>query len=89
MAPQEIQECDLWQGHMCGVMAIASRRRSIGLWPIFFAQKRSSTTFFLKNTINDIFRKYQRLTSKVFIKKLSLPKLQECDYGKKTHVDKK
>jgi hypothetical protein len=45
-SPPEIQECDLWQGNICGVMCTS-------LW---LTIKGHTTHIFVKNSMNDHFQ---------------------------------
>jgi hypothetical protein len=45
-SPPEIQECDLWQGNICGV-------RCMSLWSMISGH---TTPIFLENSMNDHFQ---------------------------------
>jgi hypothetical protein len=55
-SPQKIQECDLWQGNICG-----ERCRSL-----LSMINGHTTPIFVKNSMNDHFQQYRRLTPLYF-----------------------
>jgi hypothetical protein len=55
-SPPDIEECDLWQGNICGV-------RCTSLWSMINGH---TTPIFVENIMNDDFQKYQRLTPTYF-----------------------
>jgi hypothetical protein len=76
-SPPEIQECDLWQGNICGV-------RCTCLWSMINGH---TTPILLKIAMNDHFQKYQRLTHSDFCPRNGLhQKSKNVIYGKETYV---
>jgi hypothetical protein len=69
-SPPKIQECDLWQGNICGV-------RWMSLWQCSMATQRP---FLSKNSHQQPFSIIPKANTYGFLtKKLSPPKIQECD----------
>jgi uncharacterized membrane protein YagU involved in acid resistance len=70
-SPLEIQECDLWQGNICGV-------RCTSIWSMISGH--TTPIFLSKIAMNDHFQQYRRLTcTDFFTKKWSPLEIQECD----------
>jgi hypothetical protein len=68
--PLEIQECDLWQGNICGV-------RCIGLWSMINGH---TTPIFVENSHERPFSIISKANTYGFLtKKSSPPEIQECD----------
>jgi hypothetical protein len=69
-SPQEIQECDLWQGNICGV-------RCTSLWSMINGH---TTPIFVENSHERQFSIIPKANTYEFLtKKWSPPKIQECD----------
>jgi uncharacterized membrane protein YagU involved in acid resistance len=69
-SPPEIQECDLWQGNICGV-------RCIGLWPMINGH---TTPIFIENSDQRPFSIIPKANTYGFLtKKWSPPEIRECD----------
>jgi hypothetical protein len=69
-SPPEIQECDLWQGNICGV-------RCTSLWSMINGH---TTHIFVENSYEQPFSKIPKAnTYGFFTKKWSPPEIQECD----------
>jgi hypothetical protein len=69
-SPPEIQECDLWQGNICGV-------RCMSLWLMINGH---TTPIFIKNSHERPFSIIPKPnTYGFFTKKWSPPEIQECD----------
>jgi hypothetical protein len=69
-SPREIQECDLWQGNICGV-------RCTSLWSMINGH---TTPIFVKNSHERPFSVIPKSnTYRFLIKKWSPPEIQECD----------
>jgi hypothetical protein len=69
-SPQEIQECDLWQGNICGV-------RYTSLWSMINGH---TTPIFVKNSHERPFLLIPKANTYGFLtKKWSPPEIQECD----------
>jgi hypothetical protein len=76
-SPPEIQECDLWQGNICGV-------RCTSLWSMINGH---TTPIFVENIMNDDFKKYRRLTPTDFLPRNGLhQKSLIVICGKETYV---
>jgi hypothetical protein len=69
-SPLEIQECDLWQGYICGV-------RCMGLWPMINGH---TTHIFVENRHERPFSMTLKANTYRFLtKKWSPLEIQECD----------
>src|SRR5688572_23917781 len=69
-SPPEIQECDLWQGNICGV-------RCMSLWSMINGHK---TPIFAENSHERPFSIISKANTYSFLtKKWSPPEIQECD----------
>jgi hypothetical protein len=69
-SPPEIQECDLWQGNICGV-------RCMSLWSMINGHK---TTIFVENSHERPFSIIPKANTYGFLtKKWPPPEIQECD----------
>jgi hypothetical protein len=69
-SPPQIQECDLWQGNICGV-------RCTSLWSMINGH---TTPIFVKNSQEQPFSIIPKANTYGFLtKKLSPPEIQECD----------
>jgi hypothetical protein len=69
-SPPQIQECDVWQGNICGV-------RCTSLWSMINGH---TTPIFVGNSPERPFSIIQKAnTYGFFTKKWSLPEIQECD----------
>jgi hypothetical protein len=69
-SPPEIQECDLWQGNICGV-------RCTSLWSIINGH---TTPIFVENSHERLFSMTLKANTYGFLtKKWSPPEIQECD----------
>src|SRR5690242_5116328 len=77
-SPPEIQECDLWQGNICGV-------RCMSLWSMI--NGHTTPIVFMKIAMSDLENSHERpfliiLEAKTYgflTKKWSPPEIQECD----------
>jgi hypothetical protein len=75
-SPPEIQECDLWQGNICGM-------RCTSLWLMINGH---TTPIFVENSMNDHFQ-YRRLTPTDCRPRNGLhQKSKNVIYGKETYV---
>jgi hypothetical protein len=69
-SPPEIQECDLWQGNICGV-------RCMSLWSMINCH---TTPIFVENSHERPFSIISKANTYGFLtKKWSPPEIQECD----------
>jgi hypothetical protein len=69
-SPPEIQECDLWQGNICGV-------RCMSLWSMI---NGDTTPIFVENSHKRPFSIIPKANTNVLLtKKWSPPEIQECD----------
>jgi hypothetical protein len=69
-SPPEIQECDLWQGNICGV-------RCMSLWSMINGH---TTSIFVENSHERTFSIIPKAnTCRFLTKKWSPPEIQECD----------
>jgi hypothetical protein len=69
-SPPEIQECDLWQGNICGL-------RCTSLWPMINGH---TTPIFVENSHERLFSTISKANTYGFLtKKSSPPEIQECD----------
>jgi hypothetical protein len=69
-SPREIQECDLWQGNICGV-------RCTSLWSMINGH---TTPIFVKNSHERPFSEIPKSNTYRFLNKnWSPPQIQECD----------
>jgi hypothetical protein len=69
-SPPEIQECDLWQGNICGV-------RCMSLWSMI---NDHTTPIFVENSHERLFSIIPKANTFGFLtKKWSPPEIQECD----------
>jgi hypothetical protein len=69
-SPPEIQECDLWQGNICGV-------RCTSLWSIINGHR---TPIFVENNHERLFSMTLKANTYGFLtKNRSPPSIQECD----------
>jgi hypothetical protein len=69
-SPPEIQECDLWQGNICGV-------RCTSLWSMINVH---TTPIFVENSLERPFPIIPKANTYRFLtKKWSPPEIQECD----------
>jgi hypothetical protein len=76
-SPPEIQEFDLWQGNICGVMCTS-------LWSMINGH---TNPIFVENSHERPFSIIPKANTYGFLtKKWSPPEIQECDYGKETYV---
>jgi hypothetical protein len=76
-SPQEIQECDLWQGNKCGV-------RCMSLWPMINGH---TTPIFVKNSHERPFLVIPKPNTYGFLTKNGLhQKSKNVIYGKETYV---
>jgi hypothetical protein len=76
-SPQEIQECDLKQGNICGVRCMSLRSMING----------HTTPNFNENSMNGHFKYYRRLTPMDFLPRNGLhQKSMNVIYGKETYV---
>jgi hypothetical protein len=76
-SPLEIQECDLWQGNICGVSCMC-------LWSMINGH---TTRILAEHSMNDHFQKYRRLTPTDFWPRNGLhQKSKNVIYGKETYV---
>jgi hypothetical protein len=73
MSPPEIQECDLWQGNICGVGCIS-------FWSMINGH---TTPIFVENSHERPFSTIMNANIYKFVtKKWSPPEIQECDIWK-------
>jgi hypothetical protein len=76
-SPPKIQECDLWQGNICGV-------RCMSLWSMINGY---TTPIFVQNSKNEHFQQYRRLTPTDFWPTNGPhQKSKNVTYGKETYV---
>jgi hypothetical protein len=76
-SPLEIQECDLWQGNICGV-------RCTSLWSMINGH---TTPIFVGNSHERPFSIISKAkTYEFWTKKWSPPEIQECDLWQETYV---
>jgi hypothetical protein len=76
-SPPEIQECELWQGIICGV-------RCMSLWSMINGH---TTPIFVENSHERPFSIVPKANTYGFLtKKWSPPEIQECDLWQETYV---